>query len=113
MRYIWQEYVPDQAQRLSPDASPIHASSLAGLAPAMLITAGRDILCAESEEYARRLAESGVPARLRDYPRASHGFFHLLAAAPDARDAVDTSAEAVRRMFGQDPGIRAACQRRL
>jgi acetyl esterase len=113
MRYIWREYVPDRAQRLSPDASPIHASSLAGLAPAMLITAGRDILCAESEEYARRLAEAGVPARLRDYPRASHGFFHLLAAAPDARDAVDTSAEAVRRVFGQDPGIRAACQRRL
>jgi acetyl esterase len=103
MRYIWQQYVPDQAQRLSPDASPIHASSLAGLAPAMLITAGRDILCAESEEYARRLAEAGVPARLRNYPHASHGFFHLLGAAPDARDAVDTSAEAVRRVLGQDP----------
>jgi acetyl esterase len=103
MRYIWREYVPDRAQRLSPDASPIHASSLAGLAPAMLITAGRDVLCAESEEYARRLAVAGVPACLRNYPRASHGFFHLLAAAPDARDAVDTSAEAVRRVFGEDP----------
>jgi acetyl esterase len=102
MRYIWQEYVPDQAQRLSPDASPIHASSLAGLAPAMLITAGRDVLGAESEEYARRLADVGVPARLRNYPHASHGFFHLLAAAPDARDAIDTSAEAVRRVFGRD-----------
>ena len=124
MRYIWQEYVPDQAQRLSPDASPIHASSLAGLAPAMLITAGRDILCAESEEYARRLADAGVPARLRNYPGASHGFFHLLAAAPDARDAVDTSAEAVRRALGQDPAgkpagplrpaeIRTAGKRRL
>jgi acetyl esterase len=113
MRYIWQEYVPDQVQRLSPDASPMHASSLAGLAPAMLITAGRDILRAESEEYARRLAAAGVPARLRDYPRASHGFFHLLAAAPDARDAVDTSAEAVRRVFSPHPGIWTACQRHL
>jgi len=107
MSYIWQEYVPDQAQRLSADASPIHASSLAGLAPAMLITAGRDILCAESEEYARRLAEAGVPARLRNYPRASHGFFHLLAAAPDARDAVNASAGAVRRVFSQDPADKA------
>jgi acetyl esterase len=69
----------------------------------MLITAGRDILCAESEEYARRLAKAGVPARLRNYPHGSHGFFHLLGAAPDARDAVDTSAEAVRRVLGQDP----------
>jgi acetyl esterase len=124
MRYIWQEYVPDQAQRLSADASPIHASSLAGLAPAMLITAGRDSLCAESEEYARRLAEAGVPARLRNYPNASHGFFHLLGAGPDARDAVDASAEAVRQVLGRDPGrparrpprpseIRTAGQRRL
>ena len=106
MDWYWQQYVPDQAQRLSPDASPIHASSLAGLAPAMLITAGRDILCAESEEYARRLAEAGVPARLRNYPHASHGFFHLLGAAPDARDAVDTSAKAVRRVLGRDPADR-------
>ena len=102
MLYIWQEYVPDQVQRLAPDASPIHAPSLAGLAPALIITAGRDILRAESEQYARRLADAGVPARLRNYPRASHGFFHLLAGAPDARDAVDRSAEAVRRAFCQD-----------
>jgi|tagenome__1003787_1003787.scaffolds.fasta_scaffold20978821_2 acetyl esterase len=102
MRYIWQEYVPDHAQRVAPDASPMHAPSLAGLAPALLITAGRDVLRAESEQYARRLAEAGVPACLRTYPRASHGFFHLLAAAPDARDAVARSAEAMRHAFSRD-----------
>jgi acetyl esterase len=80
----------------------MHAPSLAGLAPALLITAGRDILRAESEQYASRLAKAGVLAHLRNYPRASHGFFHLLAAAPDARDAVGWSAEAVRHAFSQD-----------
>ena len=100
MRYIWQEYVPDQEQRLAPDASPFHAPTLAGLAPALFITVGRDILRAESEQYARRLATAGVQAAVRNYPEASHGFIHLLAAAPDARSAVDTSAEAVRRAFG-------------
>ncbi len=103
MRYIWQEYVPGRVQRLAPDASPMHAPSLAGLAPALLITAGRDILRAESEQYARRLADAGVPACLRDYPRARHGFFHLLAAAPEARDAVDRCAEAMRDAFSQGP----------
>jgi acetyl esterase len=102
LRYIWQEYAPEPAQRLAPEASPMHAPSLAGLAPALLITAGRDILRAESEQYASRLARAGVPARVRDYPRASHGFFHLLAAAPDARDAVGWSAEAVRHAFSRD-----------
>jgi acetyl esterase len=126
MRYIWQEYVPGRVQRLAPDASPMHAPSLAGLAPALLITAGRDILRAESEQYARRLADAGVPACLRDYPRARHGFFHLLAAAPEACEAVDGSAEAMRDAFSQgqaqltspaDPGrpapIETADQHRL
>jgi acetyl esterase len=108
LRYIWQQYVPEPGHRLAPDASPMHAPSLAGLAPALLITAGRDILRAESERYARRLAEAGVPARVHNYPRASHGFFHLLAAAPDARDAVGRSDAAVRHAlsrdtFGRDP----------
>jgi acetyl esterase len=102
LRYIWQEYAPEPAQRLAPEASPMHAPSLAGLAPALLITAGRDILRAESEQYASRLAHAGVLARLRNYPHASHGFFHLLAAAPDARDAVGWSAEAVRHAFSRD-----------
>ena len=101
LRYIWREYVPDPAQRLAPDASPMRAPSLAGLAPAVFITAGRDILRAESEEYARRLAEAGVPSWLHNYPHADHGFFLLLAAAPDAGDAVGQSAEALRRAFAQ------------
>lgn len=104
LRYIWQQYVPEPGHRLAPDASPMHAASLAGLVPALFITAGRDILRAETEQYARRLAGAGVPARVRNYPRASHGFFHLLAAAPDARDAVGRSAAAVRHAFSQDTG---------
>lgn len=101
LRYIWQEYVPDPAQRLAPDASPMHAPRLADVAPALFITAGRDILRAESEEYARRLAAAGVPSRLRNYPRADHGFYLLLATAPDAGDALARSAEALRRAFAR------------
>jgi acetyl esterase len=97
--YIWREYVPDPALRLEPDASPSRAPSLTGLAPALLVTAGRDILRAESEEYARRLAAAGVPARLLNYPDASHGFFNLLATAADSGLAVGAAAEAVRAAF--------------
>ena len=96
LRYIWREYVPDPVRRLSPDASPFRAASLAGVAPALLITAGRDILRAESEQYARRLSAAGVPARLHNFPRARHGFFNLLAQAPDAPGAIAMAAEGVR-----------------
>jgi acetyl esterase len=97
--YIWREYVPDPVLRLLPDASPFRAASLDGLAPAVLVTAGRDILRAESEEYARRLGAAGVTARLHNFPGARHGFFNLLADAPEAVQAVAVAAEAVRAAF--------------
>ncbi len=103
MRYIWQQYVPDPARRREADAAPMRAASLAGLAPALLITAEHDILRAETEEYARRLAADGVPVRLHHYPGTNHGFFHLLAATADARDAVAAAAAALREAFSEHP----------
>jgi acetyl esterase len=104
LSYIWQEYVPDPAQRLEADASPMHAASLKGVAPALIITAERDILRAESEQYARRLAADGVPVHAHNYAQAAHGFFHLLAATPDASDGVERSAAALRHAFRQSAG---------
>ncbi len=111
MRYIWQQYVPDPAARRDADASPMRAASLAGLAPAFLITAERDILRAETERYARRLAADGVPVQLRHYPGANHGFFHLLAATADARDAVARAAAALRQAFSDRPSGRQRARR--
>lgn len=111
MEYIWQEYVPDPARRLEPGASPVRAVSLAGLAPALFITAGRDIRRAETREYARRLAADGVPVRRGNYPAASHGFYHLLAATPCAGDAVGRSA-ALRGAFSEHQVSGPAPQRR-
>ena len=106
LRYIWEQYVPDPARRLEPDASPMCAASLAGVAPALIITAEHDILRAESERYARRLAVDGVRVRLHNYPGSAHGFFHLLAATPDARDSVARSGAALRVVFSADPATR-------
>jgi acetyl esterase len=106
MQYIWQQYVPDPARRREADAAPMRAVSLASLPPALLITAGRDILRAETEQYARRLATDGVPVQLHNYPGMSHGFFHLLAAAGDAGDAVARAAAALRQAFGGHPAPR-------
>jgi acetyl esterase len=105
MRYIWQQYVPDPARRREADAAPMRAASLASLAPALLITAERDILRAEAEEYARRLAADGVPVQLHHYPATNHGFFHLLATA-DARAAVAAAAAALREAFGEHSASR-------
>lgn len=112
LRYIWQEYVPAPAQRLEADASPMCAASLTGVAPALLITAEHDILRAESEQYARRLAADRVPVQMHNYAHATHGFFNLLAATPDAADAVERSAAALRHVFREESASDPGQQRR-
>ena len=99
VKTMWEWYIPDAKRRLEPDASPLQAASVAGAAPALIITAEHDVLRGEAEDYAHRLAAEGVPVELRDYPRQVHGFFHQPAVMQDARDAIDLVAAALVRAF--------------
>jgi acetyl esterase len=99
IQYIWETYVPDVARRGEQDASPLRAESLAGAAPAVVIVAEHDILRGETNDYAERLQQEGVPVESHEYAGQVHGFFHMLGAMDDARDAVDKSAAALRAAF--------------
>jgi len=101
IRKIWETYVPEPAKRDEPDASPAQATSLAGLAPALVVTAEHDILRGEDEDYARRLEAEGVEVALVTYERQVHGFFPMLGVTDDARDAVRRAAAALRRGFSR------------
>lgn len=59
----WHKYLGSPAKAAHPYASPIVSSRLAGVAPALLVTAEDDLLRDETSNYARRLRESGVPVR--------------------------------------------------
>ncbi|MDH4365049.1 MAG: alpha/beta hydrolase, partial [Acidimicrobiia bacterium] len=78
MVWFWDHYTPDPARRSEPDASPLRAPSLAGLAPAVVLTAEHDVLRDEGEAYARKLADAGVPVDFRRHEGQTHGFFSLL-----------------------------------
>lgn len=99
IRRVCEHYVPVAADRLLPDASPLRAASLAGVAPATVVAAEHDVLRGDSEAYARRLRDAGVPVELTVYPGQVHGFFHLLGAMADARRATRQVADALRHGF--------------
>ncbi|MGO8780177.1 MAG: alpha/beta hydrolase [Rhodomicrobium sp.] len=73
------KYLPRTAQIDMQDwrLSPLYAESLAGLPPAMVLTAEYDPLRDEGKAYAERLAASGVPTIYRDFPGQIHGFIEF------------------------------------
>ncbi len=88
---------PEDGQE--PYASPLRAESLAGVAPALVITAEYDPLRDEGESYAARLRASGVPATLTRYDGMIHAFARILALFDQAKIALDEVAGALKQAF--------------
>ena len=93
MRAFWDRYARATADPL---VSPLRAATLEGLPPALVVTAGCDILRDEGEEYARRLGDAGVPVTLRRYEGMMHGFLAHAGVVNGARAAFDDIGAAIR-----------------
>lgn len=99
MTWFWNHYLGNEAEGKNPYASPLQATNLNGLPPAMVITAGYDPLRDEGELYAARLKEAGIPTTLIRYPGMIHGFVRMGNAIDQARKAIDDMARQLRLAF--------------
>jgi acetyl esterase len=80
-------------------ASPIKAARLAGVAPAIVITAECDVLHDDGERYAEALRRAGVPVEYKEFTGMIHAFFGMVPAVDDAMNAQRTVWAAFQRAF--------------
>lgn len=99
-------WVPDPIRRDDPRVSPLHALDLAGMPPALVVTAEHDPLRDEGAAYARRLREAGVPVRYRCEPLMVHNFLLLDDVSPAAAAAADRVAADIRELLAGKAGGR-------
>jgi acetyl esterase/lipase len=106
MRWFWDQYTTDAAERASILASPLRATQeqLRDLPPALVITAEADVLRDEGEAYAAKLRDAGVPVVCVRYTGIIHDFVMLNALhdTPPARAAIAQAAAVLSSALRHD-----------
>ena len=96
MEWFFDHYVPNKDDRADWRASPLRAKSLAGLPPALVVTAGYDPLRDEGRAYAWRLQQEGTVADLVEFGGMMHGFLSAPMLLHGARRGTTIVAAALR-----------------
>jgi len=99
MVFFCNTYLPEKKDRQHPYASPALADDFSALPPAMVITAGFDVIRDEGIAYAKKLEAAGVETRHVHYDTMIHGFTAMSRLFKEAEDATDKSSAALREAF--------------
>lgn len=104
-RWYWHEYADRPGDLDEPTAAPLRATheELAGLPPALVITAEADVVRDEAEGYARHLRNAGVAVTATRYLGMTHDFVSLRAFRdiPAARTAIRQGGDFLRDALGR------------
>ncbi len=98
MEFYERCFAPAGTDRTDPRVSPLRAGDLSGVAPAIVVTAGFDLLRDEGDAYAQRLREAGVATIHRCHDGFMHGFASVLSAR-GSREAVAETGGALRALL--------------
>jgi acetyl esterase/lipase len=101
MKWFWDNYTTDPTERAEIYASPLRAMTeeLRGLPPALVQTAGNDVLRDEGEEYARKLDAAGVDVIAVRYSGMIHdwGLLNPISQIPATRASLLQVGEELKR----------------
>jgi acetyl esterase len=101
-KWAHDHYLGAQADPADPRLSPLRNPDLAGLAPAVIATAGFDVMVDQGEAYARALKAAGVPVTYRCYDALPHGFI-AFGIVPQAQTALRQIAGLVSETYARLP----------
>jgi acetyl esterase len=101
MHWFISHYLRSDEDKSDWRASPLLAGNLAGVAPALVMTAGFDPLSDEGDAYAEALRQAGVPVRHERFEGQIHGFATMGRIISDSGRAIAMIAKAVQEPFSR------------
>ncbi|HEX2885087.1 alpha/beta hydrolase [Vineibacter terrae] len=101
MEWTRAQYLDDPLDVDDPRVSPLRADDLAGQPPALIYTAGFDIVRDEGAIYAEKLRAAGVRVVYRNFDSLIHGFVGMRGALQAAARAMDDVVAGLRHELAQ------------
>jgi acetyl esterase len=98
--WSYDHYVPHGTDRGDPEISPLRASDLSNLPPAIVVTDEYDPLRDEGRAYAQQLREAGVAVTAHQYDDMMHVFFQFVNVFERGNEAVERVGEEIRAAVG-------------
>ena len=92
-------YLPQGVNRKDPKVSPLFATDLADVAPALIVTADHDPLHDEGEEYMTKLRAANVAVDYTCLSGMVHGLASLAGVLDAGRILIDQTGAALRKAF--------------
>ena len=99
MNWFFNHYLKEAEHWDDPQASPLLARNLTGLAPAFIMTAGFDPLRDEGKAYADKLKKAGVAVDYVCYEKQIHGFVSMAGALDEGKQFLREAAAVLRKTF--------------